>query len=220
MHAQLQNCKRDNEIMNLNVLFLSLNNIFQNVFFIHMPTLNAAIAESIAQTCDETRLNMLIAGMTSLFQLFYKVMGLMRTCTHPFLLRARMHNILFPDFVGSEFPGRDVFSDLERSEHLFWNLTGESMSFTRIVEDVGPVMSMYTRERRPQIRNSAFKLDSYNRVLIVFIWLRMYPKMSILSSLFMVSLPQWREKFDFYRGFNLFGTLLHVGPTQDVFLQC
>ena len=56
------------------------------VFFIHMPTINAAIAESIAQTCDETRLNMLIAGMTSLFQLFYKVMGLMSTCTHPFLL--------------------------------------------------------------------------------------------------------------------------------------
>ena len=51
-HAQLQNCKMDNEIMNLNVLFLSLNNVFQVLFFIHMPTINAAIAESMAQTCD------------------------------------------------------------------------------------------------------------------------------------------------------------------------
>ena len=80
-----------------------------------------------------------------------------------------MHNILFPDFVGSEFPGRDVFSDLERSEHLFWNLTGESMSFTRIVEDVGPVMSMYTRQRRPQIRNSAFKVTLYEKMFKLLI---------------------------------------------------
>ena len=109
-----------------------------------------------------------------------------------------MHNILSPDFVGSELPGRDIFSDLERCEHLFWNLTGESvMSFTRIVEDVRPVMSMYTRQRWPRIRNSTFKLDSYNHVLLVFIWLRMYPEMSMLSAMFMVS-PTTIEKFDFY----------------------
>ena len=64
--------------------------------------------------------------------------------------KSRIHNILSPDFVGSEFPGGDVFSDLERCEHLFWNLTGESViSFRRIIHDVEPVMSMYTRRRQP-----------------------------------------------------------------------
>ena len=43
-------------------------------------------------------------------------MALTATCTHADLPRARIHNIISPDFVGSEFPGRDVFSDLERCE--------------------------------------------------------------------------------------------------------
>ena len=178
----------ENEIINLNLLCLNLNNIFQILFSIYIPTINAALTESIAKTSNETELNMLIATMGTLVQSFYKLMALTATCTHADLPRARIHNILSPDFVGSEFPGRDVFSDLERCEHIFWHLTGESvMSFTRIVEDIGPVMSMYTRRRQPRIRNSAFKLDIYNRVLMVVIWLRMYPQMSMLSALFMVS---------------------------------
>lgn len=178
----------DDEVINLNVLFLSRSNIFQMLFSVYIPTINAAITECMDQTCDETRLNMLIAIMGRLFQLFYKVIALVATCTHASVPRARIHNILSPDFAGSDFPGRDVFSDLERCEHLFWNLTGESvMSFTRIVQDIEPVMSMHTRRRQPRIRNSAFKLDTSNRVLMVFIWLRMYPEMSMLSALFMVS---------------------------------
>ena len=46
-----------------------------------MRTINAAITESMAQTCDETRLNTLIASMGGLFQLFYKVIALIGTCT-------------------------------------------------------------------------------------------------------------------------------------------
>ena len=112
----------------------------------------------------------------------------MATCTHASLPRARIHNIISPDFADSSFPGREVFSDLERCEHLFWNLTGESvMSFTRIVQDVGPITSMYTRRGQPCIRNSTFKLETYNQVLMVLIWLRMYPEMLVLSALFMMS---------------------------------
>ncbi|CAB3987627.1 Hypothetical predicted protein [Paramuricea clavata] len=114
------------------------------------------MSESIARTSDETELNMLIATMGTLIRSFYKLVALTATCTDSSLLRARIHNILFPDFVGSDFPGRDVFSDLER-------------------------------RRQPRIRNSAFKLDTYNRILMVLIWLRMYPEMSMLSALFMVS---------------------------------
>ena len=40
----------DDKIINLNVLFLSLNNIFEMLYSIYIPTINAV----------ETRLNMLI----------------------------------------------------------------------------------------------------------------------------------------------------------------
>ena len=49
----------NDKIINLNVLFLSLNNIFEMLYSIYIPTINAV----------ETRLNMLIASMGGLFQL-------------------------------------------------------------------------------------------------------------------------------------------------------
>ena len=53
-----------------------------------------------------------------------------------------------------------------------WSLTGENVeSFNQIVRDVTPYVTMYTRRRR----------------LRVFIWLRMYPEVTILSGLFMMS---------------------------------
>ena len=78
------------------------------LFSIYLPAINATITESMAQTCDETRLKMLIASMGGLFQLLF----------HASLPRARIHNILSPDFAGSDFPGRDVFSDLDKCEVL------------------------------------------------------------------------------------------------------
>ena len=42
---------------------------------------------------------------------------------------------------------RNVFSDLERHEHLFLGLTGESVkSFRRIIEGVAPEMTMYVHQ--------------------------------------------------------------------------
>lgn len=96
--------------------------------------------------------------------------------------------VLFPDAAGSEFPGRDVFSDLERCEHLFWSLTGESVeSFAQIIQGIAPEMRIYTRARQPRVRNCPFRLDVRNRVLMVVIWLRMYPEVTMLSAMFMVS---------------------------------
>lgn len=48
-------------------------------------------------------------------------------------------------------------------------------------------MSMYTRQRQPRDRNSTFKLNEMNRILLIIIWLRMYPEIAMLSALFMVS---------------------------------
>ena len=178
----------ENEIVDLNILFVNLNNIFQVLFTIYIPTINAAFEEAVHQINDDRQLNMLVSNLGSLFQAFYQLIALVATCTHSSLPRPRIQNVLFPEFLCSEFPARDVFSELERCEHLFWSLTGESVeSFRRIVQDVGPVMSMYTRQRQPRVRNSTFKLNEMNRILLLIIWLKMYPEISMLSALFMVS---------------------------------
>ena len=146
---------------------------FKVLFIIYIPTINAAFD---------------VSSLGNPFQAFYQFIALVATCTHSSLPRPRIQNVLFPEFLCSEFPARDVLSDWERCKHLFWSLTGESVeSFTRTVQDVGPVMSMYTRQRQTRVRNNTFKLYEINRILLVIIWLRMYPEIAMLSALFMVS---------------------------------
>lgn len=81
---------------------------------------------------------MLVSNLRNLLQAFYQLIALVTTCTHSSLPRPRIQNVLFPEFLCSEFPSRDVFSDLERCEHLFWRVTGESVeSFRRIIQELG-----------------------------------------------------------------------------------
>ena len=53
----------ENEIVNLNVVFLNLNNIFQiSLFTIYIPTINAAFDESIHYMDDSKQfINMLVS---------------------------------------------------------------------------------------------------------------------------------------------------------------
>ncbi len=91
--------------------------------------------ESVEESNAEARLNVLVNTLGHLFQSFYQLITLAATYTHSSLPRPRPHNVLYPEFVCSDFHGRDVFSDLERCEPLFWNLTGESLeSFRRILD--------------------------------------------------------------------------------------
>lgn len=178
----------ENKIDYLNVLFLNLNNIFQVLLTIYIPTINAAFDESMHRINDDGHLNRLVSYLGNLFQAYFQLIALVATCTHSSLPRPRIQNELFPEFLSSEFPGRDVFSDLENCEHLFWSLTGEGVeSFRQRIRDVGPVMSMHTRQRQPRIPNSTFKLSEINLILLVILWLRMYPEIAMLSALFMVS---------------------------------
>ena len=172
----------------LSLAFANLSNIINVLFCVYFPIINAAIEESMSEIFLETELNTLLSTTGNIFRAYYKLIALVATCTHASLPRSRIETIVFPDFVGSHFLGRDVFSDIERCEHLFWNLTGESLeSFRNIVDDVAPVMAYYTRARQPRVRNCPFRLDVRNRILLVFIWLRMYPEVSVLSAMFMVS---------------------------------
>jgi hypothetical protein len=133
-------------------------------------------------------LNSLLATVGQLFRAFYDLIALTATCGQSNIPRARVERILYPDFIGSYFPGRDFYNELVRCEHLFWNLTGESVeSFNQVVRDATPYITMYTRHRRLRVRDNPFTLDIRNRILLMFIWLRMYPEVVMLSGLFMIS---------------------------------
>ena len=128
-------------------------------------------------------LKSLLATVGQLFHALYDLLVLTATCAKSNLPRACIEPILYPEFVGSYFPGRDFYNQLLRCEHLMWSLTDESVeSFNQIVRDVTPYVTMYTRRRRLRVCDNPFILDIRNRILQVFIWLRMYPEVTMLSS--------------------------------------
>ena len=153
-----------------------------------MPVINAQMEESTNVIEKNDALHSLLATVGQLFRALYDLLALTATCAQSNLPRARVERILYPDFEGSYFPGRDFYNQLVRCEHLMWSLTGESVeSFNQIVRDTTPYVTMYTRRRRLRVRDNPFTLDIRNRILLVFIWLRMYPEVAMLSGLFMIS---------------------------------
>ena len=134
-------------------------------------------------------LNFLLATVGQLFHGIYDLLVLTATFNcQSNLPRALVEPILYPEFVGSYFPGRDFYNQPVRCEHLIWSLTGESVeSFNQIVRNVTPYVTVYNRRRRLRVRDNPFFLDIRNRILLVFIWLRMYPEVTMLSGLFMIS---------------------------------
>jgi hypothetical protein len=68
-------------------------------------------------------------------------------------------------------------------------MTGESMeSFSQVVQDILPYVALFTRRRQLRVHDNHFLVDVRNKVLMVFIWLRMYPEAAMLSGLFMVTI--------------------------------
>ena len=162
----------DNQMEVINVSFMQLNNVFNAFFVIYLPLINASMEESTNVIEKNDALKSLLSTIRQLFHALYDLLVLTATCAQSNLPRARVEPILYPEFVGSYFPGRDFYNQLLRCKHLMWSLTGESVeSFNQIVRDVTPYVTMYTQRRR----------------LRVFIWLRMYPEVTMLSGLFMMS---------------------------------
>ena len=118
-----------------------------------------------------------------LIQCFYKLIVLAATCAQGNIPNPRIERVLFPDFLRSEFHGRDLFNELQHCQHLFWSLTGESVeSFLQIIRDISPVVTMQTRRGNRRQNEYPYLLNIRNRILLVMIWLRMYPEYSLLSS--------------------------------------
>jgi len=96
---------------------------------------------------------------------------------------------LFPGMMFHRNTGKDVWTFLQRDPRNFWYLTGETpSSMDSIVQTVAdevckprmiPRVPISAR-RRPCI------LDVRNRVLLVLIWLRIYPTYVTLASIFQI----------------------------------
>ena len=157
-----------------------------HVSSIYRPVINAAMEEAtkVVERVEAYELNTLLACIRQLNALVI----LIATCAQSILPTARTEQILYPDFVRSHFFGRDFYSELERCQHLFWMMTGESVqSFRQLLQGILPYLMLFTRQRQLRVRDNQIMHDARNRVLVVLIWLRMYPEAPILSALFMIS---------------------------------
>ena len=81
--------------------------------------------------------------------------------------------------------GRDYWHELVHDGPRFFSLTGETpQSLTTIVDDLERQLLSRSRYAR---RFRQFKLNARNRVLMVFMWLRHYPREELLAAQFGVS---------------------------------
>ena len=101
--------------------------------------------------------------------------------------------ILFPDFHGITEGGINVYAREIQNPVRFWYLTGETpQSFQFLLHETMWAIST-PRKRLVQFGNhfpvgpNLTTLDVYNRLLLVLIWLRHYPRYRILSQIFGIS---------------------------------
>ena len=96
---------------------------WKSSFFVVIPVILAAVEETtnLIEGIDTDELNALFACIRRLYALIY----LIATCPQSILPRARTEQILYPDFCGSYFPGRDLCSQWEMC--ICWN-RGEIIS--------------------------------------------------------------------------------------------
>lgn len=100
----------------------------------------------------------------------------------PPLLRLSLKQRIFPNFHGSNFYGRDVFTLICRQPWLFWRNTGETPgSFLRLAHDLLPSLSQLNMDGGQRIRQRRQKLGLINQVLLAMIWLRKYPHVDMLA---------------------------------------
>ncbi len=145
------------DVQVINIVLANLQNAVHTIYSIYLPVIHAAIEEATNQIekIDADELNAILSCMKQL----YALLSLIATCAQSILPRARTEQILYPDFVGSHFPGRDFYSELERCEHLFWTMTGESVeSFQQVVQDIMPYVALFTRRRQLRVRDNPFCL--------------------------------------------------------------
>ncbi len=168
-----------------------LTTLFNVLFSVYLPVVRGSIEISEEENdiiFNNQIINSLLQSAAMLIESFNKLVVLAATCAQTNIPSPRIERVLFPDFLHSDFHGRDFFNELQCCQHLFWTLTGESVqSCLQIVRDIGPAVNMQTRRGNRRQNEYPYLLDMRNRILLVIVWLRMYPEVSILSGIFMVS---------------------------------
>ena len=139
----------------INLSFLQLSHSLNAFCMIFLPVIDASMKNSTDIIERNNALDSLLSTSGQLFRAFYDLLVLTLTCAQCNIPRARLEGVLYPDFGGSYFPGRNFYHDLVRCEHLFWTLTGESVqSFDQIVQDCAPRITTRTRRRQLRVRDN------------------------------------------------------------------
>ena len=99
----------------------------------------------------------------------------------------RYEEVLFEGQQQRRLPGgRDCWTEFVNDGSRFWMLTGETPhSMITIANDLERLL--LSRRRHPR-RYNKFKLTARNRMLMVFVWLRHYPREELLAAQFGVSI--------------------------------
>ena len=104
-------------------------------------------------------------------------------------LPSKFYTVLYDEVPRPVRPrrvGADVWTALEYEPERFFRMTGETPhSLTRILNDL--LAHMQTRSPHHRRRSRGFILNAKNRLLMVFVWLREYPTLDVLATMFNVS---------------------------------
>ena len=93
--------------------------------------------------------------------------------------------IVFENPIHRRHRGRDCWEELSNDGARFRNLTGETPEdLATIIDDL--MFHLLSRRHFPR-RFRPFKLTARNRMLMIFIWLRQYPREELLAAWFGVS---------------------------------
>lgn len=138
-----------NDVDIIRIILDNLQNVVR-ALSIYIPVINASMEEAtnVVERVEADELNALLASIRQLNTLVI----LIATCAQSILPRARTEQILYPDFVRSHFLGRDLYGELEKCQHLFWMMTGESVeSFRQLLQDILPYITLFTRRRQLRV---------------------------------------------------------------------
>ena len=122
-----------------------------------------------------------------LFNMYIQLMGIIPSM-------ALITDLLFPNDPHLRSEPRDVFLHLSRFPRLFWFMTGETPDTFRDLHVALAFAILQPRNVRLKYPIGAVRiprgclLSTINRLLLVFIWLRQYPSLRCLSSLFGINI--------------------------------
>ena len=155
---------------------------FPNFLVSTISTIISVLDIAILEVPD----NLLPPPFPPLANLITTIVAALQICS----ISTPLIQLLFPRIIFHRNAGKDVWRELERSPRNFWYLTGETpYTLDSIVQRVAQDVTKPRMLPRIPASNRRRRciLDVQNRVLLVMIWLRIYPTYHTLASIFQIS---------------------------------